>query len=78
MIPIIGNFKRYWGWYVGLLWLLGFEMYAIFDAEQITLSRMVWHAHINFEGLVYIVLIPVVVLLIHFFVPRYNRVKQGK
>lgn len=60
-------FRRYWPWLIALFWLGGYEIVALVNPNVTTLSGLVWSARANFEGLVWLVTIPVLVLLWHFF-----------
>lgn len=60
-------FRRYWPWLIALFWLGGYELVALYHPDVTTLSGLVWSARANFEGLVWLVTIPVLVLLWHFF-----------
>ena len=60
-------FKKYWPWLAALIWLAGYELYAVFATSTPTLSRLVWDAPLY---IVWIVVPLVIILLIHFFVKR--------
>ena len=68
----MSTFKKYWPWWVAIIWLCIFEIYALISPTQITLSKMVWNAQYNFPGLTWIVLGASVILLLHFFVPKFS------
>jgi hypothetical protein len=67
--------QKNWPWLIALFWLGGYELYALWSQEAITLSRIVWQAP---SYLVWLVIPPCVILLIHFFHPKYNRVRKKK
>jgi hypothetical protein len=83
-MSIVANFKRYWPWWVALVWLGAYELYALFVADVdiatapepqpgMTLSRLAWYAQRNWGGIAYLTTGIVVVLLVHFWLK--NRVK---
>ena len=73
-------FKDFWQWWVGLLWFVGFEAYALIRQAQSrqdpnvewvpTLSQLVWRAYKENAWIQWPVMFLSVGLLIHFFVRR--------
>lgn len=63
------TWRRYWPWWVAILWLIGYEGVALVT-DAPTLSRMVWTAHANWSALSVVVAGLLIVLWFHFFVRR--------
>jgi hypothetical protein len=65
------TFTRYWPWWVAIVWLLGYEAYAVF-APPPTLSEMVWRASAAWPALPFVVLALLAILCLHFWVRRFR------
>ena len=65
------TFRRYWPWFLALIWLLAYEGWAIARHDwPATLSHMVWRGQMAWPALVWVTTGVVVVLWLHFFVRR--------
>ena len=65
--------RKYWPWWVALLWLGGYELYAAFSENALTLSRMAWQAEVAWPPIAFVSTGVVLILLFHFW--RKNRLK---
>jgi hypothetical protein len=69
---------RWWPWYVGLGWLVGYEIYAIVDRPlhlpaAPTLSQLVWWAYDRSPLVAVLGLLLLVALALHFFILHRRR-----
>lgn len=66
MIALGSTLTAYWPWWVGLGWLLGYELYAALTHRP-TLSQLVWRAQARFPPLRWIALPLIGLLVAHFW-----------
>ena len=69
---MIATLRRYWAWWIALLWLGAYELWAL-GMGGTTLSRMVWEADRALPALAWIVTGAAVILLVHFFWPFLSK-----
>jgi hypothetical protein len=59
------TFRRYWPWWVPLIWMLVYECVALATSAP-TLSELYWRAQDRAPYLPYIVIPFVAILIVHF------------